>query len=309
MTNIDQTYPGGFIVKTEEFRIVIEHPYGKCHMMSSSRNGGYYDDIRYLQISNNDFSEDSYLIIKSCSNVQNMSISTMSFGLTNVTALSVSGLKKNDYIFENGYTTSVIIMINTDLPQSTMARAIITATEGIVCALQQIMIYDPMSKYPYSDGSLCVIVLCDGDCERILNNAGKHSKLGELIGKTVIEATLSSLNMNGICPEYQTNIIRRLERFGITMDSFKQILEKMNIEPITNFDSKLKEILSDTSTIAYVSAIVQIYDSILWGLIPVDDGYNMGYRIICNTLYDVTIHSNNLIDDLVSSIALKANTG
>ena len=52
-----------------------------------------------------------------------------------------------------------------------------------------------------------------------LTNAGKHAKLGELIGKAVIAAVKEALFLQpGLCPKHQHHVIKRMDRFWVTED-------------------------------------------------------------------------------------------
>ena len=143
-------------------------------------------------------------------------------------------------------------------------------------------------------------MLCNTECGRVLHNAGKHSKLGELIGKAVTEATLSSMEKNGVTPDSQGDTFKRLERFGITKGSLQKHLAANGLESAYELDAVLKKTSEDKTLSAFASSIIHIADEISWGLMPPGEGYEAGRRIICAMYLDVP-ETGDLISDFASA--------
>ncbi len=300
--NKSQEYNGGFRVRMNDSEIHIDNPKGRCSMMSSADGGGYLQNIGCISLVRDISTEDGFMIRVSA-DIESASIVSMEFGKTHVTALAIADAECRD---ADRYAVSVVLMVDAELPQATMARAAITVTEAITCSFQQLMVGDHNSDDPRSGSdSVCVTVLSNIDCGKRLYSAGKHSKLGELIGKASISAVMSSMNMNGATVDSQTHVLKRLERFGITEDSFKNCVEYTDRITDEVFWKKLSGIFSDSYTIACVSAIIQIIDEISWGLIPFESGYEVGHKIICATISDVR-PEGNLMNEIVLAIATEA---
>ncbi len=293
---------GGFRVRMDDDKIHIDHPDGKCSMMSSADGGGYFENIDNVSLVK-DISNEKGFAIKVSADIKSASLSTMEFRTTHVTALAIADPRSCE---TDDYAVSVILMVDADLPQATMARSIITVTEAITCSFQQLMLegYDP-KNIRSKNCSLCVTILTNTDCGKRLHNAGKHSKLGELIGKASINAIMSSMNKNGITAEYQTHVLKRLERLGVTKDSFRDYVESTGGIAGELFWERLDLVSSDSSIIASVSAVIQIMDEISWGLIPLESGYEIGHKIICATIFDVE-PKEDLINEIIIAIADKA---
>lgn len=293
--------PGGFRIRSDENEIRIDHPDGKCSMMSSADGGGYLENIESISLSKN-ISDKEGFAIKVSADVKSASLSVMGFGKTHVTALAIADPKSCD----DGYVVSVVLMVDAELPQATMARSIITVTESITCSFQQLMLegYDPTDGRS-NNCSISVTVLTNPDCKKRLYSSGKHSKLGELIGKASIFAVTSSMNLNGITTEFQSNVLKRLERLGVTKDSFKKYIKSTGTTTNEALWKRFDALLLEPSIVTGVSATIQIIDEMSWGLIPHGPGHEIGHEIICATISGVE-PKQNLIDEIVIAIANKA---
>ena len=176
--------------------------------------------------------------------MRNASIQTLSYQDLTVTAIVTAGIEHNGgragdpatFYEENGQffmlpsggecgeqtpgTINTIHHINADLDPGTLARTIITATEAKTAVLQELMVRshnsDGLATGSGTDG---IISICNPESSRRMTNAGKNSKLGELIGKTVMAATREALyRQSGLCPQRQRDVLRILGRFGIDED-------------------------------------------------------------------------------------------
>jgi len=238
--------------------------------------------------------------------MKNAAIVSESFRDLAVTAVVTAGVDKNggragdpasyyeiDGQYESvGGTINILLIINAALPEYAINTALITATEAKVVALQQLM-----AKSMYSSGiatgsgtdMMCIISNLDADLS--LTDAGKHSKLGELIGKSVIRATTAALKLEtGLSPESQQNVLVRLSRFGVTEEDIWNVALKRfeNLLPETrlkeNFVSCLREKAKDPELVALVSAVLHIVDEIEWNLLPEAEAKKVACRLIRKSL-------------------------
>lgn len=91
----------------------------------------------------------------------------------------------------------VVMIIDADIPVSTMARACISVTEGITSAIQDLGLrYD--NKCASGSKIENVVIVRRKGQGPYLRGAGNHCKLGELIGKTTIESVKESALKNGL---------------------------------------------------------------------------------------------------------------
>ena len=92
-----------------------------------------------------------------------------------------------------------------------------TCTEAKTAAIQELL---EGSKYSNGiatgSGTDQTIIIANSESELYMEGAGKHSKLGELIGKTVKNAVKKALaKQSGLTPAKQHDVFRRLKRFDI----------------------------------------------------------------------------------------------
>ena len=235
--------------------------------------------------------------------MEHVAISNRSFKNIEVTAVVTGGINVNggragdpaSYYEENGKfefkvgTINTILIINSKLQESTLLKALIVAVEAKTVALQQIM---APSKYSTGiatgSGTDGISIISNMESETVLTNAGKHSKLGELIGKCVIEATLNALaNQTSLTPDSQRDMLVRLERFGIDE---KKYWEASLSLPGTNHKEKFTDDLhyfsKNSVVVAMVSSILHIVDEVEWGLIPETAGKKAAVSIM-KTLPDI----------------------
>lgn len=217
--------------------------------------------------------------------MDNVAIVTKSFRKIEVTAVVTAGIEKNggragdpaSYYEENGNyhfdigTINTILIINSKLSESTLLRSVMTAVEAKTVVLQELM---APSKYSNGiatgSGTDNIAVISNLESQNILTNAGKHSKLGELIGKCVIEATSEALSkQSDLNAGSQRDMLVRLERFGFSEENYWQYLKTLD-SPLSK--DNLMKILHDFSknplVVSMLSSILHIVDEINWGLLP-----------------------------------------
>jgi adenosylcobinamide amidohydrolase len=115
-------------------------------------------------------------------------------------------------------TINVIIMTSHRLTPRAMTRAMITATEGKTAALLDLDIRSSYAqgRYRATGTGTDNILVVEGRGPAVLDNAGGHTRLGELIGKAVHRAVTEAVKkQNGITSDL--NIFRRLEKRGISL--------------------------------------------------------------------------------------------
>ena len=114
-------------------------------------------------------------------------------------------------------TINILLLIDADLPPGTLTRALVTATEAKTAVLQELMIGSNYSSgLATGSGTDGIIAVANPSSSLYLEGAGKHTKLGELIGVSVKEALAQALyKQTGVCGEQQASCLRRFKRFGL----------------------------------------------------------------------------------------------
>lgn len=314
--------PGNEQIEQQETSIIIRFPGPRRVLSTSWLNGGYREDLTavfnhqipldaceachsgasvkvYLEEVASSLSLDpattSGLITRA--EMKNAAVVSESFRDLAVTAIVTAGVDKNggrggdpaSYYetggeFESvGGTINILLIINASLPEYAMDRALITATEAKVVTLQQLM-----AKSIYSSGiatgsgtdMMCIITNPDADLS--LTDAGTHSKLGELIGKSVIRATTSALKLEtGLSPESQQNVLVRLSRFGVTEEDIWEVASRLDSGlSREEFFNRLREKARDPELVALVSAVLHIVDEVEWNLLPEVEAKTVACRLI-----------------------------
>lgn len=177
-------------------------------------------------------------------------------------------------------TINTIPLINKELTPGAMVGAVITATEAKTAALQELMV-----PSRYSDGlatgtgtdQMAIASFLGGFP---LNDAGTHSKLGELIGQTVHDAVKKTLAFqNGLSPLRQCSSLAHLERMGTIQEEMCQgIGAFLDEEQAHLLEINFFNIDKDPLTVAVVAAFLHLLDEFAWGILP----ENNLVEVMCN---------------------------
>ena len=173
-------------------------------------------------------------------------------------------------------TINIILVLDTDVPPGVLARALVTCTEAKTAAIQELMAGSHYSTgLATGSGTDQTIVVANAASPLYLDGAGKHSKLGELIGRVVMAAVKEALEkQSGLSPEKQHNLLRRLERFGVTADTVwaayqKRTGEKAVIKPV--FLAALEDLVSSSALVPYGILYIHLLDEYLWQLLSSEE--------------------------------------
>ena len=233
--------------------------------------------------------------LETAAQMENASIITEVFRDLSVTAITTAGIEasggrvgdpavwyeepltddSNSFSLKPG-TINTILHINTDLSEGAMARALVTATEAKSAALQELLAPSVNScGIATGSGTDGTILIANAESELILTDAGKFSKLGELIGRVVKESVKEALFLqNGMGFKSQHSIIKRLSRFGISEAGLYQRLVTEygdNIIPRHIFSDRLYKLESSGNMVGLVSCIAHLLDQYLWGLLSEEE--------------------------------------
>jgi adenosylcobinamide amidohydrolase len=236
--------------------------------------------------------------MSTAASMENVSIKTECFENTSVTAVVTGGIETNggrvgdpaSWHEEKGKavpvkqgTINIMLFINTDLSEGALARAMVTCTEAKTAAIQELLAPSHYSMgLATGSGTDGTIVVCNAESDIRLTNAGKHSKLGELIGKAVKCAVKEALKLQtGLSPEQQHDFLRRTGRFGITEDSlYKLYSECGGRSGYPEFSELLYHFSVNPDNVVYASLYAHLIDQLIWELISPVEALNAGRKII-----------------------------
>jgi adenosylcobinamide amidohydrolase len=168
-------------------------------------------------------------------------------------------------------TINIMLFISQPLTEAALTGTIMMATEAKTAALQELAV-----NSRYSDGlatgtgtDQIIVSAPDRDGFR-LTWAGKHGKLGELIGIAVKEAVKETLaKQNGLTPMGQCSAKIHLGRFGCSRASMRDgIASHLEVEHAETLRNNFQGIIRDPVTVAAVAALVHIRDKFSWGILP-----------------------------------------
>ena len=218
--------------------------------------------------------------------MENVAIESLSYQNLTVTAIVTGGIETNGGRVGDPATffkplekpdwpgtINIMLVLDTDLPPGTLTRALVTCTEAKTAAIQELM---EGSKYSNGiatgSGTDSTIVVANSESPLYLEGAGKHSKLGELIGQAVKEAVKQALDkQTGLNPKAQHNALRRLQRFGVGKNTlWKKYLAGCQgkaalLKP--EFLAKTEALAKEDKMLTYTSLYVHLLDQYLWGLL------------------------------------------
>ncbi len=172
---------------------------------------------------------------------------------------------------EDSGTINIIVCINRELTPGAMVRAVMTATEAKTAILQELNI-----NSRYSDGLATgtgtdqIAVACALTGGIPLTGAGKHSKLGELIGLTVKKAVAGTLKLqNGMSAQSRCSTLVHIERFGADVRTMEAGIKRYLPADLGDLLSRNFECIDrDPITVAAVAALVHLRDKIGWQILP-----------------------------------------
>ena len=174
-------------------------------------------------------------------------------------------------ITQNG-TINIILLFDTALSIVALTRAVMTMTEAKSAVLQELAV---RSKYATGIATgtgtdqFCIAapMISSG---KPLTWTGKHSKIGELIGNAVMDATKDALRwQNGMELSYLRNVFHPLSAFGFKEDFFKRRLKAvLNGSELELIMKNYKSVVFEPQVAAAAYALAAIKDRAAVGVLP-----------------------------------------
>ncbi len=229
--------------------------------------------------------------------------SELSFGRTSGAAIALADMgsgvcRAGSESGPSGGEVSVIVLLGPSFSVSSMARAGITAAEAITAAVQDLGLRDPSDRPGSGTSNLRMAVVSDTGSDIRLRGTGKHSKMGEIIGRTVHDSVMGSAMNNGIALPDPDAIVRRLAGRGYTDEG---ILERFS-SASGALDSVKERLRTDELLKAGFSSLSLLNDEISWGLIPEKEGREVGCRMVESLLGRCCDNGGDLLDVFASSL-------
>ena len=171
-------------------------------------------------------------------------------------------------------TINTILLINTKLDESSLLLAEMIAVEAKAVALRDLMVSSNYSnEIATGTGTDGIAIFSNMDSENFTDNVSKHAKIGELIGKVVIDSIKDALaKLQWLTPTYQLNALVRLDRFQYNLDDFYKNYLPNHIKMEYRDDKRefivsLIRISKNPELVSYVSLIIHLLDQYRYGLL------------------------------------------
>ena len=262
--------------------------------------------------------------------MENAVIETLSYQNLTVTAIVTGGIETNggrvgdpaDYFNpmekpDRPGTINIMLVLDTDLPPGTLARALVTCTEAKTAAIQELM---EGSKYSTGlatgSGTDTTILVANSESPLYLEGAGKHSKLGELIGRVVKIAVKKALDkQSGLNPRNQHNALRRLQRFHVSAATlWKRYLASFTTEqksvPLLKpeFLERAESLAKEDVMVTYTTLYIHLLDQYLWELLGEEETQE-GARMLLRQLRERYGLKEAVQESLKTPVTVETMTG
>ncbi len=206
-------------------------------------------------------------------------------------------------------TINTILLINTKLDESSLLLAEMIAVEAKAVALRDLMVSSNYSnEIATGTGTDGIAIFSNMDSENFTDNVSKHAKIGELIGKVVIDSIKEALaKLQWLTPTYQLNALVRLDRFQYNLDDFYNDYLPSHMK-MDDEDDKRKFIVSlisiskNPELVSYVSLIIHLLDQYRYGLLSKKTVLKASNSILENQLdKDEWISMKLLLDYIIKT--------
>ena len=228
--------------------------------------------------------------------MENASIVSRSYKELTVTAIVTGGVETNGgrvgdpasyykTAEKKCGTINIMLVIDADLPPGILARALVTCTEAKTAALQELMAPSRYSAgLATGSGTDQTIVVANSESPLFFEGAGKHSKLGELIGLAVMAAVKEALKkQSGLTPAQQHDLLRRLRRFGVTEEAlWQRYREEAGADPLikAQFIAALEKMTAVPALFPLGVLFIHLYDEHLWGLLEKGETWEAAEKLL-----------------------------
>ena len=228
--------------------------------------------------------------------MENASIVSRSYKELTVTAIVTGGVETNGgrvgdpasyykTAEKKCGTINIMLIIDADLPPGILARALVTCTEAKTAALQELMAPSRYSTgLATGSGTDQTIVVANSESPLFFEGAGKHSKLGELIGLAVMAAVKEALKkQSGLTPAQQHDLLRRLRRFGVTEETlWQRYKEEAGADALikAQFIAALEKMIAVPALFPLGVLFIHLYDEHLWGLLEKGETWEAAEKLL-----------------------------
>lgn len=272
---------GGY---SEELKAVFNHDATQGAGVACTLRADTYQEHMKIITEELGLDSDNTAGITTAASMENVAIKTATYKDLSVTAIVTGGIEVNGgrvgdpttwhevdgkhHEIKPG-TINIILYIDGNMPAETLTRALVTCTEAKTAAIQELMLGSMYSRgLATGSGTDGTILIANGESSNYYQFAGKHSKLGELIGLAVIQAVKEALFLQtGASPEQQFSILRRMQRFGINLNRIWDQFKTVNDLAKPEFVCHLEKLDKEPELVVLASLYAHLLDQLDWELL------------------------------------------
>ena len=184
-------------------------------------------------------------------------------------------------------TINTILLINTKLDESSLLLAEMIAVEAKAVALRDLMVSSNYSnEIATGTGTDGIAIFSNLESENFTDNVSKHAKIGELIGKVVIDSIKDALaKLQWLTPTYHNYLPSHMKMEG--EDDKRE------------FIASLISISKNPELVSYVSLIIHLLDQYRYGLLSKKTVLKVSNSILENQLNNDECLSMKLLLDYI----------
>lgn len=272
---------------------------GRHSVLLTGPGKGEYEDVRSIGFG--DCGCD--VVVSENAEKLKAGISEMRFGRTAGAAVAIADLKSG--ICRAGYDEcegqgeiSLILLLGPRFSISSMARAGITSAEAITAAIQDLGLRDAAGRCGSGARNLKMAVVSNIESDLHLRGTGKHSKMGEIIGRTVYQAVFDSAVENGAAFPEPRYVSKTLQSKGFTEEYVKSRYPSSS----GRYGEILDRLDSDECVRIPFSSLTLLDDEVAWGLIPRREGTAAGRGIVRSMLGRCSEEEGTPMEILVATL-------
>ncbi|MCG8617445.1 MAG: helical backbone metal receptor [Desulfobacterales bacterium] len=252
-------------------------------------------------------------------NMDYLSVQTRSYKDMKVTALVTAGVMTNAVrmgfdkgmyyepaIMDNHGTINIILMTNMRLSDRAMTRAIISATEAKSAVMQDFDIrsfYTPKPHMATGTGTDNVLVVRGKGTP--IDNAGGHSKMGELIARAVYAAVTEAVaGQNGVVPG--RHVVQRLTERGISIYQLTSGAQCGCQEKKGAFSAMVEQLFLNPVYAGFMEAALSLSDAHVQGLVQDLNGFDAWCEQIASRIAGHRVDGlENLVSDETVPVVIR----
>jgi adenosylcobinamide amidohydrolase len=169
-------------------------------------------------------------------------------------------------------TINTMVLVNQPLVPEALVRALLTITEGKTAALMELSVSSRRSEDLATGTGTDQVCLAApvGEGRYVYSSASPHTKLGELLGRSVRNATKQALRwQNGLEPSMTRSLAHALRRFGFSETVFLDAMRRRLSERLMALLEKNKNaVFYEPQAAAAAYAYAAIWDRVRFGVLP-----------------------------------------